>query len=93
MAYLGWATHVPQGPPQRAATAKAGATPKAGLSPDCALQPARMKLEPLVIADQDDAVKLLRALHTSPITLGKLGGSPAGPPTQGEPAQGGHWAS
>jgi len=93
MAYIGWATHVPQGPPQRAAMVKTKATPKAGLSSDCALQLARMKLEPLVIADQDDAVKLLRALHTSPITLGKLGGSPAGPPSRGKLAQGDHWVS
>jgi len=28
MAYIGWATHVPQGQRQRAATAKAGATPQ-----------------------------------------------------------------
>jgi len=28
MAYIGWATHVPQGRRQRAATAKAGATPQ-----------------------------------------------------------------
>lgn len=30
MAYIGWATHVPQGPPQRAASAKAAANPQSG---------------------------------------------------------------
>ena len=85
MAYIGWATHVPQGLNQRAATANAGATPKDSLSSDCALQPARMKLKPLVIAHHNVAVKITQALHTPPITLGKcvwweapprLGGAP-----------------
>jgi len=40
MAYIGGATHVLQGPAQRAATVKAGATPNAGPSSDCAVQAA-----------------------------------------------------
>lgn len=46
-----------------------------------------MKLKPLVIVHQDVTVKLDRALHTPPITLGECapqegrggGGSPPGP--------------
>lgn len=68
MAYIGWATHVPQGLNQRAAMAKASATPNDSLSSDCALQPARMKLKPLVIVHHDVTVKITQALHTPPIT-------------------------
>jgi len=63
-----------QGPPQWAATAKVGAIPNAGRGSDCTLQFACMRVKPLVIAHQDDAVKLTQALHTPPITLGKCGG-------------------
>lgn len=68
MAYIGWATHVPQRPKQRAAMAKAYAIPNTGLSSDCVLQPTRMKLKPLVIVHQHVTVKITRALHTPPIT-------------------------
>ena len=69
MAYIGWATHVPQGLNQRAARAKAGAIPNDSLSSDCVLQPVRMKLKPLVIVHHDVTVKITQALHTPPITL------------------------
>lgn len=68
---MGWATHVPQGPRQRAATAKAGATPNPGPSPDRALQLPRVKPKSLVIVHQRVTVKAARALHTPPITLGE----------------------
>jgi len=71
MAYIGWATHVPQGLNQRAATAKATATPNDSLSSNCVLQPARMKLKPLVIVHQHVTVKITQALHTPPITPGE----------------------
>jgi len=71
MAYIGWATHVPQGWKQRAATVKAVAIPKNHLSSDHALQFGRVKLKPLVIANHYVAVKANLALHTPPITLEK----------------------
>ena len=42
--------------------------PKNGLSSDCRLQPAYMKLELLVIADQHAAVNTFPALYTPPVT-------------------------
>ena len=42
--------------------------PKNGLSSDCGLQPAHMKSESLVIADQHAAVNTFRALYTPPVT-------------------------
>lgn len=71
MAYMGRATHVPQGLSQRAATAKADATPNDSPSSDRVLQLARVKLKPLVIVHQDVTVKITQALHTPPITLEK----------------------
>lgn len=85
MAYIGGATHVLHGSPQWAATAKAGAIPNADPGSDCALQLARMRVKPLVIAHQDDAVKLTQALHTPPITLGKCGGRQGRKPSGGGP--------
>ena len=43
-------------------------TPKSSLSSDCRLQPAYMKSESLVIADQNAAVNTFRALYTPPVT-------------------------
>ena len=43
-------------------------TPKSSLSSDCRLQPAYMKSELLVIADQHAAVNTFRALYTPPVT-------------------------
>ena len=43
-------------------------TPKSRPSSDCRLQPACMKLESLVIADQHAAMNTFRALYTPPVT-------------------------
>ena len=53
--------------------AKASESQKAGLSSDCGLQPAHMKSELLVIANQHVAVNASRALYTPPVTPRKLG--------------------
>ena len=51
--------------------AKASESQKAGLSSDCGLQPAHMKLELLVIADQNAAVNAFPGLvHTARHTMG-----------------------
>ena len=87
MAYIGWATHVPQGLNQRAATAKAGAIPNDSLSSDCVLQPVRMKLKPLVIVHHNVTVKITHALHTPPITPGKCARWEAPSSSEGEKAE------
>ena len=43
-------------------------TPKSSLSSDCRLQPAYMKSELLVIADQHAAVNTFPGLYTPPVT-------------------------
>ena len=53
--------------------ARASESQKAGLSSDCGLQPAHMKSELLVIADQHAAVNAFPALYTPPVTPWKLG--------------------
>ena len=51
--------------------AKASESQKAGLSSDCGLQPAHMKLELLVIADQNAAVNAFPGLvHTARHAMG-----------------------
>ena len=51
--------------------ASASKSQKAGLSSDCGLQPAHMKLELLVIADQHAAVNTFPGLvHTARHTMG-----------------------
>ena len=53
--------------------------PKNGLSSDCRLQPAYMKLELLVIADQHAAVNTFPGLvHTARHTMGAEGGAAEG---------------
>ena len=50
---------------------KVSESQKAGLSSDCGLQPAHMKLELLVIADQHAAVNTFPGLvHTARHTMG-----------------------
>ena len=50
---------------------RASESQKAGLSSDCGLQPAHMKLESLVIADQNAAVNTFPGLvHTARHTIG-----------------------
>jgi hypothetical protein len=67
MPLMSWATHVLQWAVQREAKARAGANPaKAVHSSDCRLQPACMKPELLVIADQHAAVNSFPGLvHTA----------------------------
>ncbi len=67
-----WATHVLQWVQQRdAETARWSKTQKSTLSSDCGLQPAHMKLELLVIADQHAAVNTFPGLvHTARHTMG-----------------------
>ena len=51
--------------------ARGSGTEKSGLSSDCGLQPAHMKLELLVIADQNAAVNTFPGLvHTARHTMG-----------------------
>ena len=60
-----WATHVLQWPVQRVAKSQDGANPiKTGLSPDWGLQPAPMKPESLVNADQPRGVEYVLELCT-----------------------------
>ena len=72
MPLMSWATHVLQWSVQREAKWKRGANPqKAGPSSDCGLQPAHMKLELLVIANQHVAVNAFPGLvHTARHTMG-----------------------
>ena len=67
MALMGWATHMLQWWLQRDAIEQSGANPYKGhLSSDCGLQLAHMKLELLVIADQNAAVNTFSGLvHTA----------------------------
>ena len=67
MALMPGAAHVLQWPVQREAKPRGEANPiKAGLSSDCRLQPACMKPELLVIADQHAAVNPFPGLvHTA----------------------------
>ena len=72
MPLMSWATHVLQWSVQREAKRRRGANPqKAGPSSDCGLQPAHMKLELLVIANQNVAVNTFPGLvHTARHTMG-----------------------
>ncbi len=66
MALTSWATHVLQWASQRVARAQAGANPKNVLSSDRGLQPDLVKVESLVIADQNAAVNTFPGLvHTA----------------------------
>ena len=67
MALMPRATHVLQWPVQRVAKPRGGANPnKTGLSSDWSLQLDSMKLESLVIADQNAAVNTFPGLvHTA----------------------------
>ncbi len=64
---MSWATHALQWELQRVAKERSGANPnKNSLSSDCRLQFAYMKLESLVIADQNAAVNTFSGLvHTA----------------------------
>jgi hypothetical protein len=72
MALTGRATHVLQWSVQRAAKSRDGANPyKADRSPDWSLQLDSMKLESLVIADQNAAVNTFPGLvHTARHSMG-----------------------
>jgi hypothetical protein len=60
---MSWATHMLQWPVQWVAKPRGGANPiKSGLSSDWSLQFDSMKLESLVIADQNAAVNTLSSL-------------------------------
>ena len=67
MPFMTWATHVLQWRlTKRSKTARWSKTQKSTLSSDCGLQPAHMKLELLVIADQHAAVNTFPGLvHTA----------------------------
>ena len=56
---------------KRSERASVSGSQKSGLSSDCGLQPAHMKSELLVIADQHAAVNT-RALYTPPVTPWEL---------------------
>ncbi len=91
MPLMTWATHVLQWPRQRAARAQAGANlKKSGHSSDCGLQPAHMKQELLVIANQHVAVNTFPGLvHTARHTMGvgstrRQRGNRKGPSDEGE---------
>ena len=59
------------GTTKRSETARWSKTQKSNLSSDCGLQPAHMKLELLVIADQHAAVNTFPGLvHTARHTMG-----------------------
>ena len=62
-------------------TATLSESQKDSLSSDCGLQPAHMKSELLVIADQHAAVNTSRALYTPPVTPWELGVPKAGEAT------------
>ena len=72
MPLMTWATHVLQWQSYRGKqNREAEQTPKNGPSSDCRLQPAYMKLELLVIADQHAAVNTFPGLvHTARHTMG-----------------------
>ena len=72
MALTSRATHVLQWGVQRAANPRGGANPiKAPLSPDWSLQLDSMKLESLVIVDQNATVNTFPGLvHTARHTMG-----------------------
>src|SRR3954452_23724296 len=67
MALMPGAAHVLQwGATERRQAARPRQSPKSPPSSDCGLQPARMKLESLVIADQHAAVNVFLSLvHTA----------------------------
>ena len=58
---------------KRGETVKLSGSQKSRPSSDCGLQPAHMKLELLVIADQHAAVNTFPALYTPPVTPWELG--------------------
>ena len=72
MPLMTWATHVLQWELiDGSNTARWSKTQKSTLSSDCGLQPAHMKLELLVIADQHAAVNTFPGLvHTARHTMG-----------------------
>ena len=64
-------TRATMGTTKRSETARWSKTQKSTLSSDCGLQPAHMKLELLVIADQHAAVNTFPGLvHTARHTMG-----------------------
>ncbi len=66
-----WATHVLQWRKQREASLRGGANPKNNVSVRIVLQLDYMKLESLVIADQNAAVNTFPGLvHTARHTMG-----------------------
>ena len=72
MPFMSWATHVLQWQTYRGKqSSDAERNPKSCLSSDCRLQPACMKVELLVIADQHAAVNTFPGLvHTARHTMG-----------------------
>ena len=64
--YAQGCTRTTMGRTERRQPARVRQSPKPALSSDCGLQPARMKLESLVIADQHAAVNgFLSLVHTA----------------------------
>jgi hypothetical protein len=64
--YARGCTRTTMGRTERSQTARSSQSHKPFLSSDCGLQPARMKLESLVIADQHAAVNVFLSLvHTA----------------------------
>ena len=79
MPLMFWATHVLQWLVQRDARPRGGANLKTSPSSDCRLQLAYMKLELLVIADQNAAVNAFPGLvHTARHTM-EVGGAQSWP--------------
>ena len=76
MPLMPWATHVLQWPVTKGGEGVSRSeTQKPGLSSDCGLQPAHMKPESLVIADQHAAVNTFPGLvHTARHTM-EVGGT------------------
>ena len=72
MPLMAWATHVLQWQSYRGKQSReVERTPKSSLSSDCRLQPAYMKSELLVIADQHAAVNTFPGLvHTARHAMG-----------------------
>ena len=72
MPFMSWATHVLQWRSYRGKqNSDVEQNPKSRLSSDCRLQPACMKMELLVIADQHAAVNTFPGLvHTARHTMG-----------------------
>ena len=69
--YAWCCTRTTMGRTERSQTARSSQSHKPLLSSDCGLQPARMKLESLVIADQHAAVNTFPGLvHTARHTMG-----------------------